>query len=58
MLVKEPIDEADDRRGAYNNVTDIQAFLGLANYNRKFVEGYSKLAILLTSLTKKDAKFV
>ena len=39
-------------------VTEIQAFLGLANYNRKFVEGYSKLAILLISLTKKDTKFV
>ena len=40
------------------NITDIQAFLGLANYNRKFVEGYSRLALPLTSLTKKDTRFI
>ncbi|KAI7216676.1 hypothetical protein KC365_g13172 [Hortaea werneckii] len=40
------------------NVTEIQAVLGLANYNRKFVEGYFEFAIPLTSLPKKDTKFM
>ena len=37
--------------------TDIQSFLGLSNYYRRFVEGFSTIAALLTSLTKKKAKF-
>lgn len=39
-------------------VKDVQAFLGLANYNRKFIKDYSKIATPLTNLTKKDQKFV
>jgi len=39
------------------SVKDIQLFLGLANYNRKFILNYSKVAILLTKLTKKDIPF-
>ena len=35
------------------NVTEIQSFLGLARYYRKFVEGFSKLATPLTKLTRK-----
>lgn len=38
-------------------VRDIQSFLGLANYNRKFIPEYSKVAIPLTKLTKKDIPF-
>lgn len=38
-------------------VRDIQSFLGLANYNRKFIPEYSKVAIPLTKLTKKDTPF-
>ena len=40
------------------NVTEIQSFLGLAGYYRKVVKGFSKLADLLTKLTRKDEKFV
>jgi hypothetical protein len=39
------------------NVTDVQSFLGLANYNRKFIQDYSKKALLLIALTKKDTQF-
>ena len=38
-------------------VKDIQAFLGLANYNREFIKDYSKIATPLTYLTKKDVAF-
>ncbi|KAI6789405.1 hypothetical protein KC331_g215 [Hortaea werneckii] len=38
-------------------VKDIQSFLGLANYNRKFIKDYSKTAKPLTDLTKKDTPF-
>jgi transposase InsO family protein len=38
-------------------VKDVQAFLGLANYNRKFVKDYSRIATPLTNLTKKDQQF-
>ncbi|XP_070046623.1 uncharacterized protein [Nicotiana tomentosiformis] len=37
--------------------TEICSFLGLAGYYRKFVEGFSTLASLLTKLTKTEIKF-
>ena len=40
------------------NVTEIRSFLGLAGYYWKFVEGFSKLAVTLTRLTRKEEKFV
>jgi hypothetical protein len=38
-------------------VKDVQAFLGLANYNRRYIKGFSAVAAPLTELTKKDVKF-
>jgi len=40
------------------NVKDVQGFLGFANYNRQFIESYSKKALPLTNLTKKDTPFI
>lgn len=37
---------------------DIQVFLGLANFYRRFVQNYSKIATPLTALLKKNAKFI
>jgi len=36
---------------------EVQAFLGFANFYRRFICDYSKIAIPLTILTKKDKKF-
>ena len=40
------------------NVTEVRSFLGLASYYRRFVEGFSKLAMPMTCLTKKGEKFL
>nr|GEY85790.1 retrotransposon protein, putative, Ty3-gypsy subclass [Tanacetum cinerariifolium]GEY85811.1 retrotransposon protein, putative, Ty3-gypsy subclass [Tanacetum cinerariifolium] len=39
-------------------VTEIRSFLGLAGYYRRFVEGFSRLALPLTKLMRKCEKFV
>ncbi|WVZ76074.1 hypothetical protein U9M48_024076 [Paspalum notatum var. saurae] len=39
-------------------VTEIQSFLGLASYYRRFIKDFSKTAKPMTSLTKKNAKYV
>jgi RNase H-like domain found in reverse transcriptase/Reverse transcriptase (RNA-dependent DNA polymerase)/Integrase zinc binding domain/Aspartyl protease/Chromo (CHRromatin Organisation MOdifier) domain len=36
------------------NLKEVQQFLGFVNYNRRFIQGYSKEAKPLTELTKKD----
>ncbi|WVZ84541.1 hypothetical protein U9M48_031567 [Paspalum notatum var. saurae] len=39
-------------------VTEIRSFLGLARYYRHFIKDFSKTAKPMTSLTKKNAKYV
>jgi len=39
------------------NVKEVQSFLGLANYYRRFIKSFAKLATPLTNLTKKLTKF-
>ena len=43
---------------APKSVTEIRSFLGLAGYYRRFIEGFSKLALPLTQLTRKGEAFV
>ena len=38
-------------------VTEVRSFLGLAGYYRKFVQDFSKIALPLTQLTRKNEKF-
>ena len=40
------------------NVMEVRSFLGLASYYWRFVEGFSKLAMPMTRLTKKGEKFL
>jgi hypothetical protein len=39
------------------NVTEIRSFLGLAGYYRRFIEGFSTIAIPMTRLTRKETKW-
>ncbi|GKB94300.1 hypothetical protein Tco_0980437 [Tanacetum coccineum] len=38
--------------------TEIRQFLGLVGYYRRFNEGFSKIAKLMTKITQKKVKFV
>ncbi|KAL0540949.1 hypothetical protein IC582_020975 [Cucumis melo] len=39
------------------SATEVRSFLGLAGYYRCFIEDFSRLALPLTALTRKNAKF-
>jgi hypothetical protein len=39
------------------SVGDIQSFLGLAKYYRRFIKAFSKISKPMTELLKKDKKF-
>ncbi|XP_050908927.1 uncharacterized protein LOC127122669 [Lathyrus oleraceus] len=40
------------------SATEIRSFLGLAGYYRRFIEGFSKIAMPLTQLTRKGQSYV
>ena len=40
------------------SVTEIRSFLGLAGYYKRFIKGFSQIAIPLTKLTRKDQPYV
>ena len=39
------------------NVKEVQSFLGFANFYRRFIKDYSRIAGPLTELTYKDKEF-
>ena len=39
------------------NLKELQSFLGLCNYYRRFIADYSKIAAPLTDLTHKDTPY-
>jgi hypothetical protein len=39
------------------NVTEVRSFMGLAGYYRRFIEGFLKIAHLITSLQRKGVNF-
>ena len=39
------------------SLKELKSFLGLANYYRQFIKGFSEIASPLNGLTKKGAKF-
>ena len=40
-----------------SSVTEVQSFLGLVGYYRRFIEGFSKIAKPMTSLLEKGKEF-
>ncbi|XP_050918776.1 uncharacterized protein LOC127136230 [Lathyrus oleraceus] len=50
--------EAISQWEALKSVSEIRNFLGLPSYYRKFIEGFSKLSLSLTQLTRKGQAFI
>jgi len=50
--------EAVSQWDTLKSVTEVRSFLGLEGYYRRFIEGFSKLALPLTQLTCKGRAFV
>lgn len=50
--------ECVKNRQAPKNIRDLQSFLGLCNYYRRFVKDFAKIAIPLTILLKSDTPFI
>ena len=50
--------EAVEKWPQPTTVTEIQSFLGLAGYYRRFVKDFSKTSASLTKLTRKGERFV
>ena len=46
------------RWARHNDVSHLRSFLGLCNWFRRFIQGYSILVPLLTHLTRKDVKYI
>jgi len=40
------------------SATEIRSFVGLAGYYRRFIEGFFKIVVPLTQLTRKDQPFI
>ncbi|XP_050920294.1 uncharacterized protein LOC127137931 [Lathyrus oleraceus] len=58
ILVDPSKTEAISQWEAPKSVFEIHSFLGLASYYRKFIEGFSKLSLSLTQLTRKGQAFI
>ncbi|KAK8934991.1 hypothetical protein KSP39_PZI014260 [Platanthera zijinensis] len=43
---------------ALSSIAEVRSFLGLAGYYRRFIENFSRIALPLTKLTRKDQRFL
>ncbi|KAK4382000.1 RNA-directed DNA polymerase [Sesamum angolense] len=48
---------SSDGLGIPSKMADLRSFLGLVNYNRRFIKGYSKIVNPLKDLLRKDQKW-